>query len=285
MGQPDGVTSVAKEQAGEVGRTAADAGGNVAHTTKEQAGNVVGEAKQQARDLVGEARTQARTQAGAQKGRAVETLRTLGGELDEMAQQGGQSGIATEVARQVAQRTHALADHLDRHEPADLLEQVRSYARRRPVAFLAGAAVAGILAGRLTRNLASSDDDAPRGLTGGTTPALPAVEPVTDFTPAYSEGAPGYGYGQQAPVDTGYAGTGYESTPGTGYAAPAYPADQPGGTYQGDPAYQGGAYQGEPAYQDPGYQGGSYQGDPAYQDDPQYRPVPGGEPPARGWTS
>src|SRR5829696_8332727 len=119
-------TDVAKEQAGRVGQRATEAGGQVAQTTKDQAQQVVGEAKQQARDLVGEARTQVRDQAGAQRDRAVQGLRSLGDELDQMAQQSGQSGIATEVARQLSSRTRDLAGHLERREPSDLLEQLRS---------------------------------------------------------------------------------------------------------------------------------------------------------------
>ncbi|HST64320.1 MAG TPA: hypothetical protein VLM05_03940 [Mycobacteriales bacterium] len=286
-----GVATAAKDQAGQVGQTAAQAGGQVAQTTKEQAANVVGEAKQQARDLVGEARTQVGDQAGQQKGRAVQGIRSLAGELDEMAQQGGQSGLATEVARQVASRAHGLADHLDRHEPAELLEQVRTYARRRPVAFLAGAAVLGVLAGRLTRNLASSDDDGPdalyggpqsRALTSGTgtvggaaygTPAYreyEAVEPV----PAY----PGAGF-ETVGADPAVAG-GYEPDysggfrePGAGYQ-PGYQA--PGTEYQTTP---GSGYQVEPGYAEPGYvapDAGYQPGDPAYQQAPEFdAPAPG----------
>jgi hypothetical protein len=222
MTQQDGATgvaTVAKDQAGEVGRTAADAGGQVAQTTKEQAQNVVGEAKQQARDLVGEARGQARDQAGYQKLRAVEGLRTLGDELHQMTEQGGQSGIATEVARQVAQRTHGLADYLDRHEPADLLDEVRQYARRRPVAFLAGAAIAGVLAGRLTRSLASKDEDqggSRRELATDRTYA-PAIEP------AYAESYPAAG---TTTYEAGYDQTGYAQ--GTGYVEPTPGYTEPG---------------------------------------------------------
>src|SRR5215207_1566794 len=219
--QPDGdgsgVTTAAKEQVGQVGRTAADAGGSVAQTTRDQAQNVVGEAKQQARDLVGEARLQVQDQAGMQKSRAVQGLRALGGELDEMAMQGGQSGLATEVARQAAQRAHYLADHLDRYEPTDLLEQFRSYARRRPVVFLAGAALAGVVAGRLTRNLASDNGSSgQQALTGGYTEQTYTTPTYTDT--AYTE--PGY----SEPVTTGpgpaYADTTYGTEPG--YNQPGY---------------------------------------------------------------
>lgn len=236
-----GVTTVAKEQAGQVGQTAAQAGGQVAETTKEQAQNVVGEAKQQARDLVGEARWQVRDQAGTQKSRAVDGLRTLANELSQMAAQSGQPGLASEVARQAADRAHGLADHLDRHEPADLLDQVRSYARRRPVVFLTGAAVAGVLAGRLTRNLASSGDDSSSGrrLTGPTTPALSTGTYDTGYAQsAYAEP----GYGQSAYDQPGYSPSGYADPSLAVSPTPGYPAgstetvgyDQPAG-YEPEP--------------------------------------------------
>ena len=255
-----GVATAAKEQAGQVGQTAAQAGGQVAQTTKEQAANVVGEAKQQARDLVGEARTQVGSQAGQQKGRAVEGLRSLAGELDGMVEQGGQSGIAAEVARQVASRAHGLADHLDRHEPAELLDQVRSYARRRPVAFLAGAAVLGVLAGRMTRNLASSDDSGPAALPRGSGPETEVLPVSTGYgSPAYQDYAagaapvpayPGAGFETVGtdPAVTGQAG--YEPDYSGGFRTPGY--DQAGGTtYQAAP--DAGYDPGYHAPADPGY--------------------------------
>jgi hypothetical protein len=245
-----GVATAAKDQAGQVGETAAQAGGQVAQTTKEQAQNVVGEAKQQARDLVGEARGQVREQAGTQKGRAVDTLRTLAGELDQMAQQGGQAGIATEVARQASQRAHGLADHLDRHEPAELLDQVRGYARRRPVVFLAGAAVLGVLAGRMTRSLASGQDSGPRQLTGaGTAPELPAATP---YPVDYETG--GYLAGTSTGTSASYAEPGYAEPgyPVGGAEATGYqPGYEPGYEPGGQPGYGSGGFRpaGEPGYE------------------------------------
>ena len=228
-----GVATAAKDQAGQVGQTAAQAGGQVAQAGREQAQNVVGEARQQARDLVGEARLQVRDQAGTQKGRAVDGLRTLAAELDQMSLQGGQSGVATEVARQAAQRAHGLADHLDRHEPAELLDQVRAYARRRPVAFLAGAAVLGVLAGRMTRGLASSDNGSgTRQLTGSTTSQLPTY-PASGYPAEYATGSAAY------PAGTGYGEPGFPAVGGEATGTAGYePGYEPGYGPGGDPAYE-----------------------------------------------
>jgi hypothetical protein len=149
-------TQVARDEATEVGRTAADAGRQVAGTAAEQAVNVAQEAKAQARDLVGEARGQVQQQARNGQQKAAEGVRALVQELREMAEGGQQSGPASEVARQAADRADRFADWLGEREPGDLVEEVRSFARRRPGAFLLGAAVAGVVVGRLTRGAVDS---------------------------------------------------------------------------------------------------------------------------------
>jgi hypothetical protein len=272
-GQSGSTTEVAKEQAGRVGQTAAQSAGQVAQTTKEQAQNVVGEAKQQARDLVGEARMQVRNQAGSQKERAVQGLRSLGDELEQMASQGGQSGLAAEVARQVSSRTHDLASYLDRHEPADLLEEARAYARRRPVVFLAGAALAGVVAGRMTKGIAASSGGSGNGqrqLTGYAPAELTTAQPLTD-QPAESYGTSGVA----SPV---YPGTGYEST---GYETVGSGGTTTGGGFGApDAGPMGSGYGG--GYADQG-EGGTYPpvGEPGAGYDPTLDPD---QPPARGWN-
>jgi hypothetical protein len=74
-------------------------------------------------------------------------------ELREMTVKGGQSGVATEVAQQAAERIHGVASWLEQREPTDVLQAVRDFARRRPGVFLAGAVAAGLAAGRLTRGM------------------------------------------------------------------------------------------------------------------------------------
>ena len=99
-GQP--TTQVARDEATEVGRTAADAGRQVAGTAAEQAANVAQEVKTQARDLVGEARGQVQDQARAGQQKAADGIRALSQELREMADGSQQSGTVSEVARQAA---------------------------------------------------------------------------------------------------------------------------------------------------------------------------------------
>ncbi len=238
--QPQSTTDVAREQAANVGQSASDAGSHVAQTATEQAKQVAAETARQARDLMGEATGQVRDQASVQQQRAAQQLHSVADELHEMVAKGGQSGLATEVAQQTADRLHGAASWLEGREPADLLASVRDFARRRPGVFLAGAAIAGLAAGRLTRGVtaaARSGDEpgqphgARRELPPGGTPGL--AEPAwTGGDPAYEPGSiPGSGLTDEDPLAGGYQST---AVPSTGYQDRAYQ----------DPAYRGGAGQG-----------------------------------------
>ena len=152
-----------REQARQVGSEAAQAGGAVAQTAKEQGTEVGREAARQARNLYGEARTQLASQTGEQQRRAAGGLRSLADEMRSMAEQGGQAGPVTELARQAADRVQGVAGWLEQREPGDLITEVRDYARRNPGTFLVGAAVLGVLAGRLTRGISAAGDDSGNG--------------------------------------------------------------------------------------------------------------------------
>ena len=156
---PPPTTHVAREQASDVGRTTAEAGRHVAGTATEQAANVAQEAQRQARDLLGEVREQTRQQAGTGQQKAAESIRGLAGELRQMADGGDRHGTASELAAQAADRLGGVADWVGAREPGDLVEEVRRFARRRPGAFLLGAAVAGVVVGRLTRGAVDAQRD------------------------------------------------------------------------------------------------------------------------------
>jgi hypothetical protein len=243
---------VARDEATEVGRTAADAGRQVAGTAAEQAANVAQEVKAQARDLVGEARGQVQGQARAGQQKATDGIRALSGELREMAGTGQQQGTVSEVARQVADRADRLADWLGEREPGDLVEEVRAFARRRPSVFLAGAALAGVVVGRLTRGAV----DASRGpstLSPGGSGRVPG-RPYD--APGYPVGQPGlrpYDSPVAAPLAPGGTAVPPTAAPRP-YAPPVDPYDAPPA---GGP--KGGSSTTAPAS---GYAGAQYGRDP-----------------------
>ncbi|MET8349701.1 MULTISPECIES: hypothetical protein [unclassified Micromonospora] len=164
---PQGATGTAqqaRQEASRVGQQAAQAGGQVAHTAAEQGGQVAAEARQQARNLTGEATSELREQARSQQQRAVDGLRDLGQGLNSMAEQDGDSRLAGQAVRRAGDAAQRAAGWLDGREPGDVLDEVRTYARRNPGMFLAGAAVAGLLVGRLARGLTSAGG---AGMSGG----------------------------------------------------------------------------------------------------------------------
>ena len=188
----DSTTGQAKQQAQHVASVAGD-----------EAKSVTSDVRQQARGLVDETRTQVEDQSRQQRDRLVETVRTFGDDLDDMASQ--RSGMASDVMREVASRARTIGDRLDGREPTELLDDLRSFARRRPGVFLAGSLVAGVVVGRLVRGGrdAAKNGTGSSGSYGGSHAlaqpypgsAVPAYEPP----PGTMAGEPASGLGATDP--------------------------------------------------------------------------------------
>ncbi len=149
-GQSDGgqgTTGVAKDQAADLTKGTVEAGQHVASVAKDQAANVTAEAGRQARDLLGQARSELGQQASTQQQRVADGLRSLSQQLHSMSRHSDQPGVAADLARQGAQTTEQVASWFEERDPAGLVNEVRSFARRRPGTFLLLAAGAGLLAG------------------------------------------------------------------------------------------------------------------------------------------
>jgi hypothetical protein len=150
-----GLRDEASNLAGEAGST----GRRVADVTKEETRAVASETKRQARRLADDARRELRDQAAAQQTRVAGGLRSVGSELSRMADGSTEPGVATDVVREAGRRVDGVARWLDQRDPGSLLQEVKMFARRRPGVFLAIAVGAGVVAGRLTRALATSSED------------------------------------------------------------------------------------------------------------------------------
>lgn len=213
-------TGAARDEAANVGQSVREAGGQVTETATEQAKQVVSETRRQARDLLGEARRQAREQGLAQQHKAAQQLRTLAGELNEMAAKAEQPGMVAELAQQASERIGSAASWLEKREPGDLFDGVRNFARSRPGAFLLGAAVAGVVAGRLTRGVAAAGSGRQPG---------PPVHPGSAATPG--PGAPTLAGPAATPPVPGYntvgdSGQAVGSVTGGGTRTSGYPSDR-----------------------------------------------------------
>lgn len=231
-------TDVAKDQAGNVASTAKQAGSQVASTAADQAKQVTQETKRQAQDLVQQGRQQLQQQARTGQQKAGQGLNDIAQQLRLMVQGGGEtpSGPAADLVSQAGDKVEQLASWISDREPGDLVVELRNFARRKPGVFLLGAAVAGVVAGRLTTGMvAAHKDESSSGTTGtyGTTGGTYgttgyAAQPATTPVPTYAE--------------EGYAGTNYATdTTTSGYTTgttgsvppPPYGTVPPAGTTPG----------------------------------------------------
>lgn len=217
QGDSDSPSQVAKQEAGNVAQSASGAAQEVASATKEQASSVASDAKDQAKQLAGQTRDELSQQVSTGKERAVSSLRSLSKELRGMAEGGEGSGPATELARQASSTTDQIASFLEEREAGQILGEVRDFARRRPGAFLLGAAVAGVVLGRLTRGAVSSassssnghSEDSGNGASSygspgaaTSTPAYGTPAPVPPGTPGGAMGGDLYGRAAPTPYPT-----------------------------------------------------------------------------------
>lgn len=150
-GKADAAKGAAQDVAGDAKAKASD----VAGTAKEQATKVASEATDHAKQLYGQVSENLKQQAGEQQERAAGGLRSLGEQLGRMAENDEDQGVAAKVVRDLSGRATSAAGFLENRDPGSLLDEVKSFAAKRPGTFIAIAAGAGILAGRLTKALAA----------------------------------------------------------------------------------------------------------------------------------
>lgn len=220
----ESTAAAAKNEAKSVAQDAGENTKAVAATAKDEVQQVAGEAKNHAQDLFHLARAEVSDQAATQQQRAAGLLRSVSGELGQMGNS-AETGMASGLVNQAASSVDQIAGWLENREPADLLDDIKRYARRNPGTFLAGAALVGFLGGRVTRSLqAQSSDDTPvRRAYAGQARPLATHEVGTTHVQSV---APAYGGGQTptTPVTTTAAGTpGTVANPQRHTAAPTTP--------------------------------------------------------------
>lgn len=231
----------AKEQGQQVKDEAMQGGKHVAEVASEQAQSVLSEATDQAQDLMRQARSQLGEQAITQQENLTAWLRSLADELREMV--GGpadrdhtsrqtslsadqpnhgpaSNGVAAKALAQAHGRVEDAADWLEQHEPSDLVEEATRFARRRPGAFLAVAAIGGLLVGRFARGVKddSSTDSTPARASAreGSVASSPPLDiALTQSGPVRSEdlaveAVRGTSPAARPPVSPGTAGLGVD---------------------------------------------------------------------------
>lgn len=189
-GSASGTAETAKQEAGQVAGTARAEAGHVVETAKHEAAGVASEAKSQAKQVYSQTKQQLTEQAASQQQRVADGLRSIGDELNSLAQGSENPGIATDLVRQASTRVSGASDWLSQRDPGSLVNEVKTFARRKPGVFIAGALIAGVVAGRLTRALTESAKEEHQatgsGVTEGTSgagripaaPSAPTPAPV-----------------------------------------------------------------------------------------------------------
>lgn len=165
--------STASRQSQEVASTATDQGQRVmeeatrqAHeakaSVKDQATQLTQELSSQGRSLVQETKQQLESQAQSQTQNLAQTLLRWGQETQALVDgRPDEAPMVRQYAQQCADKLNEVASEIEERGVDGLVEEVANFARRRPGAFLLGAAVVGFGGGRLLRSARSegSDDD------------------------------------------------------------------------------------------------------------------------------
>jgi hypothetical protein len=148
----------------------------------------------------------------------------------------GAPGPARDLLQQASGKIEELGSWLQNREPAELLDEVRSYARRKPGTFLIGAAIAGVVAGRLTSGIKAAHTGSGSLLSSGGSGNRSGNYAVDSGT-SYGYQSTGYastGYAGAPSHTTGYSGgyegTGYEGTTGAPLPPPPYGTVPPEGS-------------------------------------------------------
>jgi hypothetical protein len=159
--QQQDTAGVVKDQAADLSHSSIQAGKHAADVAREQASGVAEEVGRQGRDLLGQAQDQLGEQAAQGQQRLATELLSLSDELSSMADGSARAGVAADLTRHAASRARDAGQWLGERRPAQVVDEVQSFARRRPGAFLVLAAAAGLVAGRLTRGIQAASSDSP----------------------------------------------------------------------------------------------------------------------------
>ncbi|WP_225753595.1 hypothetical protein [Actinotalea sp. Marseille-Q4924] len=226
----------AKDQASGVAHSAAESGQHLAREAKSEAKDVGREAGRQAKQLLGQGREQLTSEASSQQQKLAGSIRSFGQELGSMADSSSEPGMATDLARQASQRIDEVASFFENREPGELLGEVKRFAQGRPGTFLALAAGAGLLAGRLTRGVKeiSNDESQAAGSDEGTEAYGAASYGAEGVSGTYGTPTRTSAYG----VAAGTAGAAAAPTTSTYGTGAVYGEGTDGlGTADGDPTY------------------------------------------------
>jgi len=146
-------TDTETPQGRSTGERAKEEVGRVGEAATEEVGQVVEQAREQGRALLTDATDRLKEEAQHQSQRAAENLRFISNDFRTMAQSTQGSGTAVTWVRMGADQIDGLAERLEVGGFDGLLKDVGGFARRNPTTFLALTFGAGLIAGRVVKNM------------------------------------------------------------------------------------------------------------------------------------
>lgn len=212
----------AKQETRATADRAKEAAGTVAGSAREQARHVTGDAREQVVSMAGHLKERASKEADTQTRKTADTIRQWADDLAGMAENTRSDSPVRNLVSQAADGSRRAADLLEEKGAGGLVEGVDSFARRRPGAFLAGAALAGFALGRMAK-AGKAVHQGPDGHDREYAQGTPSPNPSTTTDggeirpmpgrgePPYGDIAPGYGatgtYGGGTTASGPYPGT------------------------------------------------------------------------------
>jgi hypothetical protein len=138
---------------GEVAQQARQAGQEVVTEAKQAAGQVAAEAKDAGRQMAGDARRAAEDQINQRSSMAGERVGLAAEDARDIAQhlRGKGREAPAKVAEQAAERMERFAQYLQDADAGRIMSDIKRVGREQPAALVAGAAVVGVLIGRVVK--------------------------------------------------------------------------------------------------------------------------------------
>ena len=153
------VASTAAQRTRQLAETAREETSNLAQDVRERASEVTGEVFEQGRNVVEDARQQVEAKAAAGTQQLATAFRNLGSQTQALTE--GRPEDAPDLLEYAcraadgfygaADRLYGLSQDIQEEGVGKVLDDLQSFARRRPGAFLLGAAVAGFGLGRAVK--------------------------------------------------------------------------------------------------------------------------------------
>lgn len=149
----DELAGQAKQAGGELAGQAKEVGGELAGQAKQVGGELAGQAKEVGAKVAGEARDAARVQVDDRSSRAGAGMLEAAADVRDIAEELRRKGRdrPAQLADQAADRMDRFGAYLKESDADRIMSDARRFARRQPAVVVAGAAVVGIVAGRLLK--------------------------------------------------------------------------------------------------------------------------------------